>query len=311
MTLRRKSLASAGPSRWLILAALLAALPTLLVGCGLGSAVTDYIDSKDTSLRKRVAVVPFDSGVKDLRPRAAALGKALTQHLAKQGGLVLVDFAEVETALAALPPGNNPLEERVQTAARETGLTAVVAGVLTDLSVQYRLKGVYGFRDNTGFLTLEAQLRVMDIGTGTVAGQMAFRREAAIDDIQAEAIKSGAQPDPKIADKLLAELVEDTQRWTAAQVNAIAWTGQVMAVEGNRIKVSVGRDTGFPLGSVLNVYALGERIKTGAGQELALPGPLTGKLRLVEMGARASWAEPVQDKDLKNNFEPGQLIRTR
>lgn len=311
MTLRRKSLASAGPSRRLILAALLAVLPALLSGCGLGAAVTDYIDSKDTSLRKRVTVVPFDSGIKDLKPRAAALGQALTQHLTKQGGLVMVDFAEVEAALASIPPTRRSPEERVQAAAREVGLTAVLAGVLTDLSVQYRLKGVYGFRDNTAFLTLEAQLRVMDIGTGTVAGQMAFKREAQIDDIQAEAIKSGAQPDPKLTDKLMAELIEETQRWTAAQVNAIAWTGQVLAVEGNRVKVSVGRDTGLPLGSVLNVYALGERIKTGSGQELALPGPLAGKLRLVEMGPRASWAEPVEDKDLKNAFEPGQLVRTR
>jgi hypothetical protein len=151
----------------------------------------------------------------------------------------------------------------------------------------------------------------MDIGTGTVAGQMAFTREAKIDDIQAEAIKNGAQPDPKLTDKLLAELIDDAQRWSAAQVNAIAWTGQVLAVEGNRIKLSVGRDTGLPLGAVLNVYAIGERIKTGGGQELALPGPQAGKLRLVELGARASWAEPVESKDFKNNFEPGQLVRTR
>lgn len=309
MTLRRKSLALAGPSRWLTLAALLALL-TPLAGCGLGTAVTDYIDSKDTSLRKRVSVVPFDSGIKDLRPKAAAIGQALAKHLSSQGGLVMVDFAEVESALAALPPGQRSPEERVQTAAREMGLTAVVAGVITDLSVQYRLKGVYGFRDNTGFLTLETQLRVMDIGTGTVAGQMAFKREVQVDEVHADAIKNGAPPDPKLIDKLMAEMTEDTQRWAASQINAIAWTGNVLGVEGNRVRISVGRDTGVPLGAVLRVYAIGERIKTGAGQELALPGPLTGKLRLVEMGARTSWAEPVEDKDLKNNFEPGQIIRT-
>lgn len=311
MTLRRKSLASAGPSRWLQLALLWAVLPALLAGCGLGAAVTDYMDSKDTSLRKRVTVVPFDSGIKDLKPRAAVLGQAVAKHLASQGGLVLVDFAEIEAILSAAPPAARSPEERVQTAAREAGLTAVLAGVLTDLSVQYRLKGIYGFRDNTPYLTLEAQLRVMDIGTSTVAGQMAFKREVQVDDVHADAIKNGAQPDPKLVDKLMAEMIEDTQRWASSQINAIAWTAQVLAVEGDRVKVSVGRDTGLPLGSVVNVYALGERIKTGAGQELALPGPLAGKLRLVELGARASWAEPVQDKDLKNAFEPGQLVRTR
>lgn len=307
MTLRRKSLALAGPSRWLILAA----VASMLAGCGLGAAVTDYIDSKDTSLRKRVAVVPFDSGIKELKPRASALGQALAQHLAQQGGLVMVDIAKLDEALRGVDPQVKGVEERVQAAGREVGLTAVVAGVVTDLSVQYRLKGIYGFRDNTAFLTLEAQVRVLDIGTGTVAAQQAFKREVQIDDIQAEGIKNGAAPDPKLVDKLQAELTEDCQKWTASQINAIPWTGQVLEVAGNRVKVSVGRDTGLQPDSVLYVYALGEKIKTGAGQELVLQGPLTGKLRLVELGARSSWAEAVEDKDLKNAFEPGQMVRTR
>jgi hypothetical protein len=311
MTLRRKSLVSAGPSRWLLLTVLLAVLPVMLAGCGLDVAVTDYIDSKDTSLRKRVSVVPFDSGIKELKPRAATLGQAVAKHLGSQGGLVLVDFIEVETALPAVPTAGRSPEKLVQTAAREAGLTAVLTGVLTDLSVQYRLKGIYGFRDNIAFLTLEAQLKVMDIGTSAVAGQMAFKREIQVDDVHAEAIRNGAPPDQKLVNKLQAELIEDAQHWAASQINAIAWTGQVLAVEGNRIKLSVSHDTGLPLGSVLNVYALGDRIKTGSGQELALPGPLAGKLRLVELGARASWAEPVEKKGLKNTFEPDQLVRTR
>lgn len=310
MTARVDNRLQPGPARMMRLTALLL-VAAFLGGCGMGTAVTNYIDSKDTNLRKRVVVAPFHFANKDLQPRAQALSQALSQAVAQKGDLALVDFAALQAALDKVSPEVRNPEERAITAGRDLGLTAVVVGVVTDLSVQYRMKGVYGFRDNTAFLTLEAQLRITDIGTGTVAGQEAFKTEVPIDDIAAEAIKSGAPMDVKLVDKLAADIVKPAESWMMSQLGAMAWTGQVLAVEGKRVQLNVGRDSGLPSGTVLTVYTVGETIKCATGQELCLPGPVAGKVRLLELGAHSSWAEAVEAKDYKNEFKTGQIVRTR
>lgn len=269
-------------------------LLALLSGCGVTSTVTSYIDSKDTGLRKRVAVAPFTSGVPSMKERATALQMAISQHLVKMGGVVVGDFIPVQDEMKKLPPAIANPEDRAIEAGRRLGVNAMLAGNITDLSVQRALKGIYGMRENRPFLSLEVELRLVDVTTGIVMGQEAFKRQERLDDTVAEAIEGGAQPDDKLVNKLLAEITQETTAWVGKRVASLPWGGTVLEVEGNRVLVSVGRDTGLPTGSVLTVYALGERIKAGTGQQLALPGPRVGRVKLTELGARSSWAEIVE-----------------
>ncbi|MBI4799145.1 MAG: hypothetical protein HY794_10505 [Desulfarculus sp.] len=269
-------------------------LLALLSGCGVTSAVTGYIDSKDTGLRKRVSVAPFTSGVPSMKERAVALQQAIGQHLVKMGGVVVGDFTAVQEEMKKLPPAIANPEDRAMEAGRRLGINALLAGNVTDLSVQRALKGIYGMRENRPFLSLEVELRLVDVTTGIVMGQEAFKRQERVDDTVAEAIEGGAAPDEKLVSKLLAEITQETTSWVGKRVASLPWGGTVLEVEGNRVLVSVGRDTGLPPGSILTVYALGERIKAGTGQQLALPGPRVGRIKLSELGARSSWAEIVE-----------------
>ncbi|CAO0821505.1 hypothetical protein DFAR_2410009 [Desulfarculales bacterium] len=84
----------------------------------------------------------------------------------------------------------------------------------------------------------------------------------------------------------------------------------VLEVNGDRVQVSVGHDTGLARGSVLTVYALGERIKAGTGQELSLAGPRVGRIKLTELDTRSSWAEIVERAgESKEAKEAAQKIR--
>lgn len=303
----------------LLLMGALLALVLLAAGCGLGSSVTSYIESTDSGLRKRVSVAPFTSGPASLKDQAAALEKAITQHLTKQGGVVIADFAALQTEMEKQPRSVSNPEDRAIEAGRLMGLNALLAGNITDLSVQRMLKGIYGFRDNTPFLTLEVELRLVDVTTGTVVGQEAFKQQGKIDDGDAENIANGSAPDPKLVNKLLAEITQQTSTWVARHVSALPWGGVVLETEGKRVRVSVGRDTGLSTGSTLAVYALGETIKAGTGQQLSLPGPRVGRIKLTELGARSSWAEIIEraaDKEVKEgqpkppDFQAGQWVRS-
>ncbi|CAO0821506.1 hypothetical protein DFAR_2410010 [Desulfarculales bacterium] len=209
----------------LVLLGVLLASALLAAGCGMGSAVTNYINSTDTGLRKLVSVAPFTSGPANMKPRAVAMRQAISQHLAKQGGVVVADFDALMAEVDKVPRNVTNPEDRAIEAGRLNGYNALLAGNITDLSVQRMLKGIYGFRDNTPFLTLEMEMRMVDVTTGTVMGQDAFKQQEKLDDTAAEAIENGGQPDEKLVNKLMAEMTKVIIAWVTRHVATLPWGG--------------------------------------------------------------------------------------
>jgi len=306
-----------GPIALLVLAAL------LLGGCGVTTKVVEYWEGQDSSLRKRVSVAPFSASQEALKPQAQAMQKIIAKGLEQQGGLVLIDFASLDQEMEKLPQKSGSAEDLAYEAGRRLGLNTVLAGNLTDLAVVRQMKGIYGFRDNAPFLALEGEFRLLDMTTSTILAQTSFRQQTVISDVEAEAITmNNAAPDAKIVAKLVAEMTKEAQAWIQAKINAQPWGGTVLEVQGDKVLITVGRDTGLPTGTNLVVYALGERIKCGTGQEICLTGPAVAKVRLLELGARTAWAEVVQrisppapDKKAPAPpappILPGQVVRTR
>lgn len=284
------------------------------VGCGLSAKVSEYIDSQDTSLRKRVCIANFTSGIKGLSPQAQAWRKAMAEHLAAQGNFVLVSFENLSKAMEKVPAEVRSQEERAIAAGRALGLTSVIMGQVTDLSVNRRLAGIYGFRDNDPFLGLEAELRILDVANGTVAGQESFRPEEKLNDLEADGIRLGEKPKPALVQQVQAKLISESNQWVTAKINSQPWIAYVLQVEGDMAKITVGRDTGLPVGSFLTVYSRGEKLRTGAGTVLYLTGQPLAQLRITDLEPRVGWAKilPYNEKDkTQPQLEPGLLVRPR
>jgi hypothetical protein len=296
-------------------------------GCGITQTVTDYwhdlMDSQDTNLRKRVVVAPFLSRLPGLEARARAVGIAISQRLEKQGGIVLVEFKELRQSLAKVNPRIKDKEDRIVAAAKTLGLNTVVSGAVTNLSVKYDKTGIYGFRENEPFGVMELDLKLIDVATGVLLGETVVDSREGLSETQASNIRLGKPFPPKVVDKLQAGLVEPALKWISQKVSAQAWVGFILQVDKRRVKVTVGRDTGLPLGSEVVAYAQGQRIRSGSGRILYLPGPPVGRLKLVKFEARTAWAKPVipeeeekkeggkAPKKAKLSFQPGQVLRTR
>ena len=292
---------------------LLAALAVVVAGCGMPAMVVDFWEGQDTSLGKRIAIAPFGSGIKGLDARAGQLQKNLSQALPKQGKLVLVDFAQVDQAQKTMSDSKLTQAARVVAAGRLVGVNAVVAGAITDLSVHSRLTGIYGFRDYTPFLGLEADLSVIDVASGIIAGQHSFREEVKLDNVQAEAIRLGKDPDPATVTGLMNDMSDRVINWVNRTVLTLPWSGYVLKVEGSRALVTVGADTGLPAGAMLAVYGRGKQIKSGSGHNLNLPGAKVAHVRLEELGERTTWAEilPAEKDQALAKIEPGMTVRVR
>jgi hypothetical protein len=284
------------------------------VGCGLSAKVSEYMDSQDTSLRKRVCIADFTSGIKGLDPQAQAWRKAMGEHLAAQGNLVLVSFENLSKAMEKVPAKVRSQEERAIAAGRSLGLTSVIMGQVTDLSVSRRLTGIYGFRDNDPFLGLEAELRILDVANGTVAGQESFRPEIELNDLEADGVRMGEKPKPEWIQKIQAELISESNDWVATRINSQPWAAYVLQVEGDMAKITIGRDTGLPVGSFVTVYGRGEKLRTGAGTVLYLTGQPLAQLRITDLEARVGWAKilPYDEKQKETpQLVPGLLVRSK
>jgi hypothetical protein len=297
----------------LILGVLLAGIALTALGCGLTAKMTEFMDSQDTSLRKRVCLASFSSGFKGLEVQAAAWRKSMEKALSAQGNLVLVSIDKLSQEMEKLPPTVHSQEERAIMAGRALGLTSVVLGQMTDLSVKRKLTGIYGFRDNDPFLGLEAELRILDVANGTVAGQKNFRPQIKLNDVEAEAIRLGEKPKEKQVQQVMGELVKETGQWLVGTINSQAWAAYVLEVKGDMAMITVGRDTGLPVGSFVTVYGRGEKLRTGAGTILYLTGQPLAKLRITDLKPRHGWAKilPYDEKSKEPpKLEPGLLVRS-
>lgn len=276
---------------------LLVGLAISALGCGFTQTVTDYwhdlMDSQDTNLRKRVVVAPFLSRLPGLEDRAKAMGLAISQRLGKQGGIVLVEFKELRQALGQVDPHISNSEDRIVAAARTLGLNTVLSGAVVNLAMQYDKTGIYGFRENQPFAIMELDMKLIDVATGVLLAETTLTTRAELSETESSNVRLGQPFPPKVVDKLQGDLVAPALRWVSQNVAAQAWVGFILAVDGKRIEVTVGRDTGLPLGAELVAYSKGQSIKSGSGRILYLPGPVVGRIKLVKFEARTSWAEPV------------------
>ncbi len=308
------------PMRTLTAALALFLLAWLVAGCGITTAVTDYFEyhTVDSGLRKRVTVSSFMSGIKGLDAHSRAWSQKLTETLKQNGGLNVLPFADLATAMRKDKARRENIEERAITAAQPMGLNAIITGQLTDLDVRRHKTGIYGFRENNAFLTMEGEVRIIEVATGTILGHRSFLAQKELSDVDATAMTMGKKPAPADVNGLLAKIVKDSTVWVGKKLGTMPWTGYVLAVEGERVKITVGRDTGLPKGAGLVVYQRGDKIKTGAGTEIYLPGTPVADAVLSELGPRISWAKVTdrapagQGDDAKPlALQVGQLVRAR
>jgi len=293
---------------------LLVMVMLLAPGCVVKEKVDEFMAAKDGNLRKRVAVAPFSSGLASLDKSAVKIGAAVEADLKTHGGIVVVEFAKVEEAMAAVDPAVRDQRERVVLACRQLGVSCLAVGTLTDLSVMNQKTGIYGFRENTPFLAMELNLQLIDISTGSVMADKALQSKQQLSDIDATNLRMGQAPSKELETQLEADLVAPAMKWTWSNISAMRWSGFVLSVDGPRLEVTIGRDTGMTVGDEVVVYTKGEKIVTGAGSVVYLLGRPAGVARLVELGPRTSWATPLQPKDdekAPGPFEPGQVVLTK
>ena len=267
--------------------------------------VGNIVPEGGDSYGKRVVVIPFSAGTRKVEPLARDLTAFLSGRLDKTNSYNRIAFEELAAKMNESAKGLS-LTETMMTTARNMGINAIITGAVTDLSLRYRLKGLYGLRENTPFLILEAQVRLADPVTGVVFSEKTLFEEVEIEEFDAHNIRLGQEMDPKKVANLLAEIKPQALDWLEDELSDLNWGGVVLDVVGNQALITVGQDSGFSQGQRLAVIARGERLKAANGHDIYLPGEVVGHIQLKEIGKWESWAELIPQEPEEKLEKPEQ-----
>jgi hypothetical protein len=91
----------------------------------------------------------------------------------------------------------------------------------------------------------------------------------------------GARRDGPTRDQALALASQDAARSLLAQFAELPWQAYVLAVDGERVRLSAGQAQGLQPGQLLEVQTQGDRVRSRrTGLLVALPGPSVARLQL-------------------------------
>jgi hypothetical protein len=290
------------------------------------SAVTNWFGGSgdvDTNLNKRVVIIPFASAQPTLAPHARALQEAVENSFRSQDNISLRTFRDLQRASIEFGATELMVENRYLIGARYLGVNLIVMGQISALTVEYDLQGIYGFRDSVPQLIMEGQLRLVDVLSATMVGYQNFRESVELDDVRAQAILTGSEPEPELIEQLIKPIIENNSRWPLEQSRKVPWSGMVLEAREDQVLITVGADSGFKVDDTLVLYSRSTPIPSGAGHDVYLLGDPIGTVAITQIMEDNSWARvtfnrpegnqepPPQGRQPEYKLEPGQLVLTR
>ena len=121
--------------------------------------------------------------------------------------------------------------------------------------------------------------------------------------------KVKSQDKKQLVDELLQEhMPRILKRQASAVLKKLLkdpWTGQILAVDNDTIKITAGKDIGLRPDQHFTVFARGESISSEGGQSFSLLGERIGEIRVTSIMEDQSLAVAVE----QGPFSPGQAIR--
>ncbi len=225
----------AGPAGnpWRAALAVLASV-LLLSGCGAGELVKDtmnyvgsYFEKDDSSLRRRLVVIPFHSSLEGLGNVANELDQHVRQKLGSLGGVALLPEAPLLEVLPQVPASVTSRSERSDPGRPPVASTPSSGQITTSHGL--RPDRIYGFRKTPPSC---AGGGPDPLGRGTGPLGLRLRGGTKLDDVTDEQIR-WAPPRGRLVAKLTKEMKEQLDDWLKDTLAKQRWTGYVMEVQDN------------------------------------------------------------------------------
>jgi hypothetical protein len=269
--------------------------------------VVKKITPTKDSIKKQVMIVPLVDQAGLGPTRTSQLHMKFVNLLQESPQLVLYENTQ-GILLPKLPqsnePGIRPNPDLIEKAL-DLGMHAIIIGILNPLEVTTGKTGIWPFRDVSSIVELSMMVNVFDTASGCLYMTQLESEEMSFlfDELQ-------GRDENEIIDQILLEKMPPILKRQAAAVienlTEETWTGKILAVEKDTVKINGGRNVGIQQGQVFTVYALGESIVCRTGKPLALLGEKIGEIRAIQIMDNYSLAVPLAETPLL----AGQIVRS-
>jgi hypothetical protein len=193
--------------------------------------------------------------------------------------------------------------------AEEMGMNVVITGALNPIESRSKKSGIWPFRKLRREVEISVLVNAVDITNGTLFLTNPESEKVKLpepEDIFEEAAGTGTIDDATM-NKLLSRVLRAQASAIIRELENQPWTGRLISTDGKTLIINVGNDVGANAGSVFEVFAQGEPIRSVTGRPLYLLGPRVGEVKIVEVMSTYSSAVPLNG----DQFKAGQIIRIK
>ena len=176
--------------------------------------------------------------------------------------------------------------------ARQAGMNAVVSPVVVDIRVHSRDKGFWFFKDVAHSLKIQAAATTYDAITGSRWALDQLADEVAIDEYQAEILRSGRVIELDDYNGVLEKMGRRLGKEMGDAIKAAKWLASVAAIEDGACVIRFGSEAGIANGDRFSVLD-GSGVLTGLdGRRYIVPGPKIGQIRIVAVTSHQARGVP-------------------
>ncbi|OEU60927.1 MAG: hypothetical protein BAW33_09140 [Desulfobacterales bacterium C00003104] len=273
-------------------------LSLFIVGCATSEKNRGDLSGADTVWKKKIVVLPFaDLPGYEAEELGLIATRQFRQALVKDcKGLVVEDEKRGRhlEALVRTPEGMGSMQ--VTRVARALGLNAILTGELPAIKTFEQKEGIWPFRKIVPAVSLELEVRLYDVETRAI---LLSERAKASTKIPEALSQSGDQHcDFEVVTRLLQEAVHELSRRVCGVMKEEPFKGYVISLEGDKVEISAGADTGLHKGDVLKVFGWEPPLEGKDGQVFLISGPCIGEIKVEEVFQHTSIAEVISGVDL-------------
>jgi hypothetical protein len=301
-------------NRLKIVLGLLLVFMVLTAGCATTYRIySSVVPEKSGLLKKRILVLPILDQAALGDDKIKSIESVLISTLTKDGNVVVIAAFNPGTPSdkTRLPRYGIVIDPDQAKRADQMGMNVLVTAFISPLDYSSKKSGIWPFRKVKHEAEISMVVNAFDVITGTLFLSHIESRKirAEVDSFEEGQEGQASKPEieEKSAEKALNQIVEAQASAVSVALRGQPWSGRILSAGSEGVTISAGKDVGLTVGTLFEVYGMGEPIRSADGTSLIPLGIKVGEVKVMEVMESEALAKPINN----GLFSPGQVIRVK